>query len=87
MNYKTFNLIDTINEIELENSQWSIKMHLGETNTEEAYGTRDSFMLPPGVWVSIIEERSSEFSFRGYCKPDYALDIDANNIVLLYEVD
>lgn len=87
MNYKTFNLIDTINEIGLDNSQWSIKMHLGETNTEKAYGTRDSFMLPPGVWVSIIEERSSEFSFRGYCKPDYALDIDANHIVLLYEVD
>lgn len=34
MNYKTFNLIDTINEIGLDNSQWSIKMHLGETNTE-----------------------------------------------------
>nr|DAP44254.1 MAG TPA: hypothetical protein [Caudoviricetes sp.] len=87
MNFKTFNLIDKINATGLDNTKWNIYMHLEETDTKEFYGTRDSFMLPSGVWVSIIEERSSEFSFRGYCKPDYALDIDANHIVLLYEVD
>lgn len=87
MNYKTFDLIDTINELGLNNSQWSIKMHLGKTDTREVYGTRDSFMLPPGVWVSILDEMSSDFPFRGYCKPDYAIDVDANHVVLLYEVD
>lgn len=87
MNYKTFNLIDTINELGLKNFQWSIKMYLEETDTRKAYGTRESFMLPAGVWVSVLDEKSNEFPFRGYCKPDHTVDYDANNVILFYEAD
>lgn len=49
MNYKVFNLIDKINAAGLDNSQWGIYMHLEAIDTKEFYGTRESFMLPPGV--------------------------------------
>lgn len=58
MNYKTFNLIDKINATGLDNSQWGIYMHLKEkTDTKEFYGTRESFMLPPGEWIIVYEKK------------------------------
>lgn len=59
MNYKTFNLIDKINASGLDNSQWNINMHLEKTDTKEFYGTRESFILPPGDWISVVEEKST----------------------------
>ena len=87
MNYKTFNLIDKINATGLDNTQWNINMHLGKTDTKEFYGTRDSFMLPPGEWISVVEEKYSDFPFRSICTPDHVLDIDARYVILFYEVD
>lgn len=87
MNYKTFNLIDKINASCLDNSQWNINMHLEKTDTKEFYGTRESFILPPGDWISVVEEKYSDFSFRSLCTPDHVVDIDARYVILFYEVD
>ena len=87
MNYKTFNLIDKINAEGLDNTKWNINMHLEKTDTKEFYGTRESFILPPGDWISVVEEKYSDFSFRSLCTPDHVVDIDARYVILFYEVD
>ncbi len=88
MNYKTFNLIDKINATGLDNSKWGIYMHLSkETDTKEFYGTRESFMLPPGEWIIVYEEKDDVCPFHEVCKPDHTVDYDANNVILFYEVD
>lgn len=87
MNIKTFNLIDKINATGLDNSQWNIYMHLEKTDTKSFYGTSESFMLPPGMWVSVYERKDEEFPFREICKPDHTLDHGDNEVVLFYSVD
>ena len=87
MNFKTFNLIDKINATGLDNTKWNIYMLLDETDTKEFYGTRDSYMLHPGCWISVVEEKNSDFPFRGLCKPDHVEDIDELHVILFYEVD
>ena len=87
MNFKTFNLIDKINATGLDNTKWNIYMHLDETDTKEFYGTRDSYMLRPGCWISVVEEKNSDFPFRDLCKPDHVEDIDERHVILFYEVD
>lgn len=87
MNYKTFNLIDKINATGLDNSQWNIYMHLEETDTKEFYGTKESFMLPPGMWISVYEKKDDVFPFHKMCAPDYTLDYSENDVILFYKVD
>lgn len=87
MNYKTFNLIDKINAEGLDNSQWSIYMHLEATDTKEFYGTKESFMLPPGEWICVYEQKDDEFPFHETCKPDYTIDFDESTVILFYEVN
>ena len=87
MNIKTFNLIDKINATGLDNTKWNIYMHLDETDTKEFYGTRESYMLHPGCWISVVEEKNSDFPFRDLCKPDHVEDIDERYVILFYEVD
>lgn len=88
MNYKTFDLIDKINAAGLDNSLWGINMHLEATDTKEFYGTKESFMLPPGVWIIVYEEKDDVCPFRETCtKPDYTLDYCDNQVILFYEVD
>ena len=87
MTLKTFKVLDAINREGLDNTQWNINMHLGKTDTKEFYGTRESFMLPPGEWISVVEEKYSDFPFRSLCTPDHVLDIDARYVILFYEVD
>lgn len=87
MNYKTFDLIDKINASGLDNSQWNINMHLVETDTKEFYGTREIYMLHPGCWISVVDEKNSDFPFRDLCKPDHVEDIDDSHVFLFYEVD
>ena len=87
MNFKTFNLIDKINATGLDNTKWNIYMHLDETDTKEFYGTRESYMLHPGCWISVVEEKNSDFPFRDLCKPDHVVDIDERYVILFYEVD
>ena len=87
MNFKTFNLIDKINVEGLDNSECGIYMHLEAIDTKKFYGTRESFMLPPGEWISVVEEKYSDFPFRSLCTPDHVLDIDARYVILFYEVD
>lgn len=87
MNYKTFNLIDKINAEGLDNSQWGIYMLLEETDTKSFFGTRESFMLPPGEWIVVYEKKDDTFPFHEICKPDYSLDYVENNVILFYEVN
>ena len=87
MNFKTFNLIDKINATGLDNTKWNIYMHLDETDTKEFYGTRESFILPPGDWISVVEAKYSDFPLREPCKPDHVVDIDERHVILFYEVD
>ena len=87
MNFKTFNLIDKINATGFDNTKWNINMHLDETDTKEFYGTIDSYMIHPGCWISVVEEKNSDFPFRDLCKPDHVVDIDERYVILFYEVD
>lgn len=87
MNYKTFDLIDKINATGLDNSHWSIYMHLEATDTKEFYGTKESFILPTGVWISVYEEKEDAFPFHEMCNPDYTIDYDEDNVILFYKVD
>lgn len=87
MNYNTFNLIDKINAAGLDNSQWGIYMHLEAIDTKEFYGTRESFMLPPGVWIIVYEEKDDVCPFHEMCKPDYTIDFDESTVILFYEVN
>lgn len=88
MNYKTFDLIDKINAAGLDNSLWGINMHLETTDTKEFYGTKESFMLPPGEWIYVYEEKDDVCPFHETtCKPDYTLDYCDNQVILFYEVD
>lgn len=87
MNIKTFNLLDKINAAGLDNSQWNIYMHLENIDTKSFYGTVDSFMLPPGIWISVYEDKDEEFPFREICTPDYTLDHTENEIVMFYKAE
>lgn len=87
MNYKTFNLIDKINAEGLDNSEWGIYMHLEEIDTKKFYGTRESFMLPPGEWIVVYEKEDTICPFHEICTPDYTVDYCENNIILFYEVN
>ena len=87
MNYKTFNLIDKINAEGLDNSEWGIYMHLEEIDTKKFYGTRESFMLPPGEWIVVYEKKDTICPFHEICTPDYTVDYCENNIILFYEVN
>lgn len=87
MNYKTFNLIDKINAEGLDNSEWGIYMHLEEIDTKKFYGTRESFMLPPGEWIVVYERKDTIFPFHEICTPDYTVDYCDNQVILFYEVD
>lgn len=69
MNIKTFNLIDKINATGLDNTKWNIYMHLDETDTKEFYGTRESYMLHPGCWISVVEEKNSDFPSVTFASP------------------
>lgn len=87
MNYKTFNLIDKINASGFDNSEWGIYMHLEKTDTKKFYGTRESFMLPPGEWIVVYEKKDDICPFREICTPDYTIDYCEDEVILFYEVN
>lgn len=87
MNYKTFNLIDKINAEGLDNSEWGIYMFLEKTDTKKFFGTKDSFMLPPGMRIVVYEKKDDICPFHEVCVPDYTLDYVDNNVILFYEVN
>ena len=87
MNYKTFNLIDKINAEGLDNSEWGIYMHLEKIDTKKFYGTRESFMLPPGEWIVVYEKKDAICPFHENCTPDYTIDYCEDEVILFYEAN
>ena len=86
MKIKTFRLFNAINSEGLDNSQWSIHIHLNEVSTLEFYGTDEDVILEAGIWVSVYEEEDNPFMFsKSYAKPDYRLHFN-DCILLLYNV-